>query len=250
VQPKVPPSPALPIAGYVLAGGRSSRMGADKSLLQLAGKPLIAHAVAKLGRLCAAVHILGGNPALAAYAPLVEDLHPGIGPLGGIEAALAHTAHDWNLILPVDLPFFPAALLYATAISVLRSQPRGVRIAMFTLLGVPQPALLLIHREVAPYLARAVAKEQYKLFSVLEAAARQIEAGIAPAARDSAIRQIETQAMLLEDIHWEDLGEGAGDESWQTTADAQRRNQHLWFANLNTPADVAEAESHLDALDP
>jgi hypothetical protein len=55
----------FPVAGYVLAGGRSSRMGTDKALLELAGKPLIEHAVAKLRRICANVAILGSNPALA-----------------------------------------------------------------------------------------------------------------------------------------------------------------------------------------
>ena len=80
-----------PISGYVLAGGRSSRMRTDKSLLLLAGKPLIQQAVTKLGRVCAEVHILSANPALAAYAPLIPDIHPGCGPIGGMEAALAHS---------------------------------------------------------------------------------------------------------------------------------------------------------------
>jgi len=246
-----PSSTVLPIAGYVLAGGRSSRMGSDKSFLHLAGKPLIEHGVGKLRRICAAVHILGSNPALAPYAPLVEDLHPGNGPLGGIEAALAHTTHDWNLILPVDVPFFPTALLYARARSMLRSGPVGVRMAMFTVRGVPQPALLLVHREVAPYIARAVAEGQRKLFFVLEAAACEIDAGIAPTERESAIRKAGVDAMALEDIHWGEPGFSANSpgEPWQRTAEAQQRNQHLWFANLNTPADFAEAEAHLDALD-
>jgi molybdenum cofactor guanylyltransferase len=79
-----PMTTPLHISGYVLAGGRSSRMGTDKSLLPLAGKSLIQHAVAKLLRVCADVHILGSNPALAAYAPLVPDIHPNCGPIGGI----------------------------------------------------------------------------------------------------------------------------------------------------------------------
>ena len=77
-----------PVGGYVLAGGRSSRMGRDKALLELAGKPLVLHAVTKLRRVCAEVSVLSDNPELARYAPLVRDLHAGCGPMGGIEAAL------------------------------------------------------------------------------------------------------------------------------------------------------------------
>ena len=84
--PRLPPE----LGGYVLAGGRSSRMGTDKALLLLAGKPLIAHAVVKLGRLCQDVRVLSANSALAPYAPLVPDLHPDCGPIGGIEVALTH----------------------------------------------------------------------------------------------------------------------------------------------------------------
>ena len=80
----------LDVGAYVLAGGKSSRMGRDKALLELAGKPLVRHAVTKLRRVCEDVHILSGNMELAPYAPLVEDLHPGCGPIGGLEAAFEH----------------------------------------------------------------------------------------------------------------------------------------------------------------
>src|ERR1035441_7897306 len=138
----MPMTTPLPISGYVLAGGRSSRMGTDKALLQLAGKPLIAHAVAKLRRICTDVHILSPNPALAAYAPLVPDLHPSCGPVGGMEAALAHSTHDWSLILAVDLPFLPAAILYRWASHTVAPTETN-RVAMFTADGRPQPAVCL-----------------------------------------------------------------------------------------------------------
>ena len=39
------------------------------------------------------------------------------------------------------------------------------------------------------------------------------------------------------------------DESWERTTVAQQAAKHLWFANLNTPQEFAEAELRLDALD-
>ena len=48
-------------------------MGRDKALLELAGKPLVLHAVTKLRRLCADVSVLSNNPELATrYGPLVQ----------------------------------------------------------------------------------------------------------------------------------------------------------------------------------
>ena len=145
-----------PVGGYVLAGGKSSRMGRDKALLKLAGKPVALHAVTKLRRLCAEVSILSSNPQLEAYAPLVRDLHNGCGPMAGIEAALRSSKHDWNLILPVDVPFLPTFLLDHWCWSILHEPVGETRLSMLAVDNVPQPALLIIHREIAPYLQDAV----------------------------------------------------------------------------------------------
>jgi molybdenum cofactor guanylyltransferase len=233
-----------PIGGYVLAGGRSSRMGTDKALLELAGKPLIEHAVTKLCRVCASAHILSASAALAGYAPLVADLHPGCGPIGGIEAALAHSPYDWNLILPVDLPLLPTAFLDGWARSARAGAARGLRIDHFTVSGVAQPTLLMVHREAAPYIVRAVERGDFKLFAVLEAAGRELAA-----------RHGLKLGRVFRSQPWDErggfgaaLGRASG-ATRQTTTAAQQRSQPLWFANLNTPEDFAEAEAHADALD-
>ena len=126
-----------PVGGYVLAGGKSSRMGRDKALLELAGKPLVLHAVTKLRRICSEVSILGSNSELEAYAPLVRDLHAGCGPMAGIEAALRSSKYDWNLILPVDVPFLPTFLLDDWLWSVLREPVRDTRLSMLAVDDVP-----------------------------------------------------------------------------------------------------------------
>lgn len=233
------------VGGYVLAGGRSSRMRTDKALLRLAGRPLIAHAVSKLRRVLSDVQILAGaapgNPALAEFAPLVFDMHPGCGPIGGIESALMNTAHEWNLIVPVDVPFLPAALL---AWWIKRVQSRGAGrcfVATFQLEELPQPALLMIHRAVAPRLAEAIARGSYKLFPVLEQAARELAPPDARA--DEAVPYVLR------------VDEQLGLDGWEQPAGAalseeQRHAPSLWFANLNTPEEFAEAQGQVEALDP
>jgi molybdopterin-guanine dinucleotide biosynthesis protein A len=244
-----------PVGGYVLAGGRSSRMGRDKALLQIGDKLLVEHAVTKLRRLCADVNILGSDPELETTAPLVRDIHSGCGPLSGIEAALVHSRHDWNLILPVDMPFLPTRLLddwlwstlhkrsrLAKWLSFWRPEPIDeIRISMVSVDATPHPALLIIHREIAPYLTRALERGEFKLLPTLESAAKDI----------AAKAKISQERAFLKK-QWDDpyapAVQGA-DDPWRFMSKEQGANCSRWFANLNTPEEFAEAERHVDALD-
>jgi molybdopterin-guanine dinucleotide biosynthesis protein A len=230
------------VGGYVLAGGKSSRMGRDKALLELAGKPLVLHAVTKLRRVCADVHILSSRHELEAFAPSVRDMHEGCGPMGGLEAALGHSWHEWNLFLPVDMPFLPSAFLDNWVRTVVARENRGARLAMFTVEGVPQPLFCMLHREVTLFVHDAMQREEYKVFPVLEAAGRELAA-----------RQGLALGRVLFNLPWDANAEfsctQSVGESWWSVTEAQQAAKHLWFANLNTPEEFAEAEKHLDALD-
>lgn len=92
---------AGPILGAVLAGGRASRFGSDKALAELGGASLLARALASLGQWCDEVVIVGrasagdgafGTGALSSGAArcLPDWPGPGLGPLGGVAAALRH----------------------------------------------------------------------------------------------------------------------------------------------------------------
>jgi len=226
-----------PISGYVLAGGRSSRMGRDKALISLAGRPLIEHAVAKLRRVCTGVHILSNDAALAAFAPIVPDIHPGCGPIGGIEAALAQTPHEWNLFLPVDLPFLPAAFLAQWVFAQLnplspKPSPPGIRILNAD--GRPQPGLCLIHSAVAPLIARAIQREELALMSVFE------EVG----------REVGCQFQSSPGPSFDEHPNPALQSTWPQITPAQLAARPLWFLNLNTKEDLALAQANLAVLDP
>jgi molybdopterin-guanine dinucleotide biosynthesis protein A len=224
------------ISGYVLAGGKSSRMGQDKALLELAGKPLVLRAVEKLRQVCTEVSVLGNREELAAYASLVRDLHEGCGPLGGIEAALAHSTKAWNLFMAVDMPFLPAEFLDAWMRSVI--EKRRARVAFFTVDGRPQPALCLVHREIAPFVAGAMQRGEFKLFPVFMDAAEEL----------SVRRGVSLEKTLL-NFPWN--GDSAASDSglngWAPT-EAQQGARHLWFANLNTPEEFAAAAARSGML--
>jgi molybdopterin-guanine dinucleotide biosynthesis protein A len=237
--------PASSLAGFVLAGGRSSRMGQNKALLPLERIPLVQRAVAKLRRLTPEVSILGARPELAPFAPLVRDLRESCGPLGGMEAALSHTSCDWSLILPVDMPFVPTALLRCWADTVL-TQP-SARVACFVVDGVPQPALCLLHREMLPFVTDAAQQGMFKLYPVFAGAAQQIAARMKTApgqvflecrwAAEEApalFSELQRQAVAVEDVR---------------LSSAQRDASNLWFENLNTPEQFAAAQHHLAAIE-
>jgi len=230
-----------PVGGYVLAGGKSSRMGSDKALLELAGKPLALHATTKLRRLCAEVSVLGTDHVLERFAPLVRDLHPGCGPMGGIEAALLSSKYDWNLVLPVDVPFLPTFFLDNWLWSVLHKPAGDVRLSMLESDGAPQPALLIIHREMATYLTASLERGEFKLLPALRSACDEIAAKL----------KVKSRKVFVE-MQWDEpfvpAGNGEG-EAWRILTEAQRENLSRWFANLNTPQEFIEAERHVDALD-
>jgi len=97
--------------GFVLAGGTSSRMGADKAFLEFQGQTLLERALALIGRVCPSVAIVGDRARFSSYGPVVEDVYAGCGPLAGIHAALTRSSAELNLMLAVDLPFVSEGLL-------------------------------------------------------------------------------------------------------------------------------------------
>jgi molybdenum cofactor guanylyltransferase len=99
------------VTGFVLAGGKSSRMGADKALLELDGQTLLARTMDVAGQVTRQVSLVGDRKRLAAFGPAIEDVYPECGPLGGIHTALLSTATELNLMLAVDLPFIGADFL-------------------------------------------------------------------------------------------------------------------------------------------
>lgn len=99
------------LLGAVLAGGRSRRYGSDKALAIHAGQPLIAHAIDAIAGQVDAVVVCGR--ALAGRCCIPDRPRPDLGPLGGINAGLAHAAaNGFDLLLTVgcDTPVLPLDL--------------------------------------------------------------------------------------------------------------------------------------------
>ncbi len=96
---------------FILAGGKSTRMGRDKAFVEYDGRTLLARALDLARTFASDVRIVGNRERFAPFAAVVEDIFVDQGPLGGIHAALRSSAAEFNLMLAVDTPFVSPAFL-------------------------------------------------------------------------------------------------------------------------------------------
>jgi molybdopterin-guanine dinucleotide biosynthesis protein A len=110
------PSPLeRPASVIILAGGRSQRLGRDKSLLLLAGQPLLARTVARLAPLSDDLIVVTNHAdryePLGLPTRLIPDQRPGVGALMGIYSGLRAARHGLALAVACDMPFLSVSLL-------------------------------------------------------------------------------------------------------------------------------------------
>jgi molybdopterin-guanine dinucleotide biosynthesis protein A len=100
------------IAGFVLAGGQSRRMGTDKAAMEWQGRTLLQHSLDLLSSVASRVAIVGSAEKFGSFGTVVEDQFVGRGPLAGIHAALrSSAASQLNLIVAVDMPLLSQGFL-------------------------------------------------------------------------------------------------------------------------------------------
>jgi molybdopterin-guanine dinucleotide biosynthesis protein A len=142
------------LSGFILAGGKSSRMGGDKASLEIDGISLIARAARLL-------QSVTGDPTIVASPslykslglPVIADDWPGFGPLGGMATVLRVTKTPWNLIVACDLPYLTKAwldflierALKSTADAVVPMSERG-----------PEPLCAMYHKNAEKRIRTAV----------------------------------------------------------------------------------------------
>jgi molybdopterin-guanine dinucleotide biosynthesis protein A len=199
----------LPVHGFVLAGGKSSRMGEDKALLRFCGRPMVEIAVEKLRGFCAEVTIAGNREDLGEFAPVVRETRVDVGPAAGIEAGLRVASEEWALFMPVDVPLIPEALLRRW-VEMLR--PMEGIVASDLYYEGDQPAFCMLRRECLGRFSEALDGGERRLRVLLRRASEGFEWQF-------------SIDMLYE-----------ADPPDRTISD-------WWFTNVNTPEDLAEVEA-------
>ena len=93
------------MGGYILVGGKSSRLGQDKALLEIEGQPLAVRIAACMRPAVDSVTLVGPTAKYGRLGPrVIPDAVADFGPLGGLLAALEDSTYEWNLIAACDMP--------------------------------------------------------------------------------------------------------------------------------------------------
>lgn len=194
---------ALTVA--ILAGGKSSRMGQNKALLEIDGQSLIEHVIHTVNSLSPSeLLIVTNTPQDYDYLEyrLVADTIRGQGAIGGIVSALHHSKTDAILIIACDMPFVQHDFL---KLLIQKFAEGDYQAVIPTVEGYPQGVLAIYHRDCLPYFEFAIQHDQRKLQTIFS--------------------QLERVAYL--------------DETQWQTVDPQGKS----FMNINTPDDLDSARN-------
>ncbi len=155
------PDRSTSVAGFVLAGGESSRMLRDKALLEIDGVPMLLRTARLVQSVSASLAVIGASEAYHSLGlPLLADDWPGAGPLGGIATALRASTLPWNLVVACDLPNLTSAWLAYLIERALSS--RADAVLPMNIRGA-EPLCAMYHKRCEPRIRAALVRGTRKV---------------------------------------------------------------------------------------
>jgi molybdopterin-guanine dinucleotide biosynthesis protein A len=145
--------------GVLLAGGKSRRMGYDKTRIELAGQKLLSRPLNMLCQHFAAVLIAGDRPDLATDdIPAIPDIYPGSA-LGGLYTGLKSAQTDWVFVAPCDMPYPDSRIL----ISLINLRNGFDAVVPNTPNGY-EPVFALYHKNCLQQMETMLRQGQYRIY--------------------------------------------------------------------------------------
>ncbi len=160
----------IPVTAAILAGGRSMRMGVDKTLLVVDGEPLISRVASIAASACEHTLIVTNRPeqledvGLPEGALVVQDEVAYQGPLGGLATALKNAPDEWVLALAADMPWLSAEVIRA-----LWDARDGAQVVVPVSEKGPEPLLALYHQSCLGEAQRVLASGRRRLVAMFPA---------------------------------------------------------------------------------
>lgn len=219
-QPEPAPVAARICEGFILAGGRSSRMGQDKALVRFKGVPLIQHAIEIVRAAGLEPRVAGARSDLSSFAPILADdpAYPDLGPLSGICPALEAASARFAVFIPVDQPLLPPSLV---GYLVHHAQITDSAVTLASLCGFIETFPAVIDRAAGPILSASLRSGSRKCLTAFQSVAETL-------ARPFSVVSAE---LLLQ----------AGQVS-----DPSGLSASAWFQSMNHPEDLSRAEGLLN----
>lgn len=147
------------IKAYILAGGKSSRMGVDKGLMMMEGKAMVYYVIEQFKDAVADIVIVSNNPDYAGFGyEVIPDLILDIGPAGGIYSALHHANTEKVFIVSCDMPYIDA-----NAINLMLENNSKEQIILPVFKGELEPLFGLYAKDCLLVWAELIRKDIIKL---------------------------------------------------------------------------------------
>lgn len=151
---------------YILAGGKSSRMGSDKGLLPLNNEVFVEKISNQLNKITNSVYVITSNEA---YKNLnlncIEDVFPDKGPVGGIYTALTHSENEQFVIISCDAPLINQEVIMWL---IMEHEKSNSIITFPTYTDKDYPLIGIYSKKLAPIFLEAIQQDSLKLRSVLQ----------------------------------------------------------------------------------
>lgn len=149
----------------ILAGGQSSRMGEDKGLMSLFGKPMIEYVIDEAAKLEVPIQLITNNPSYEKFnLPVHQDLYPNKGPLAGIYTALHYSKSEYNLILSCDIPYAKVELFKAVI-----NQSAGFEVTIPQHEEQIHPLIGVYKKSIAEWLLKKITAGDLKILNAVKA---------------------------------------------------------------------------------
>lgn len=150
--------------GIVLAGGKSTRMGKDKALLDLDGKPFITHILDTVQRCTENVFVVSNNRELDNLGiTRFPDSVAGVGPVGGIYTGLLHSKTEFNLIVACDTPFLNQDTIHC----LIEGFDEEHDTFIVRCEGIQMPLIGIYRKSTLPFFERAINEKKLGLQKLL-----------------------------------------------------------------------------------
>ncbi|MBS1949106.1 MAG: molybdenum cofactor guanylyltransferase [Bacteroidetes bacterium] len=147
------------IEAFVLAGGKSSRMGQDKAMMLLDGKPMIAYVLDTINSFQLPIKIVANSEGYEKFDyDVVKDIVPDKGPMGGLYTALHYNTRPNVLLISCDTPF-----ISAQAVDRLLNETKNNPVTVAGTMTRINPLFAVYHQSLRQKISTCIIKNNLKM---------------------------------------------------------------------------------------